>query len=158
MPFLLAFVALPLIEIALFVVIGGEIGLGLTLAFVVGSFLLGGWVIRSQGVKARDDLRRAASGRGDPAQPLAKGAFAALAGILLMVPGFMTSTVGLILLIPAVQRLMLRRMAGRVNVSGFGFSGARRGSGAGDDIIDGDFQEIPQDSLPPRGNSGWTRD
>lgn len=163
MPLLLAFVALPLLEIALFVAIGSRIGLGATLLFVVVSFLIGAWVIRTQGDRARDALRRSASGAVDPTEPLAKGAFTVLAGGLLMVPGFFTSAVGALLLIPFVQTTILGRLAQRVSVTGFGFSGTRRTTSQGDDIVEGEYHEIttPTDRLPPRpgpeNGSGWTR-
>lgn len=166
MPLLLAIIALPLIEIALFVVIGGAIGLGPTLAFVLASFLLGGWVIRSQGERARNELRKAAAGAAsgapgvDPTGPLARGAASVLAGVLLMVPGFLTSALGLVLMIPAVPEMILRALASRVTVAGFGVSGTgyARPRPAEDDILEGEFHEVPSSQLPRRNGSGWTRD
>lgn len=151
----LAFIALPLIEIGLFVQIGSAIGLGATLAFVVLSFALGVFVIRMQGMRAVSELRRAASGAADPTEPLAQGALGSLAGILLILPGFLTSACGLLLLVPAVRSLILKRLSGRVQMRGFGYTATARRAPE-DDVIDGDFHEVPPGSLP-RHPSGWTR-
>lgn len=152
MPLLLVLIAVPLIEIALFVVIGGAIGLGPTLAFVLGSFLLGGWVIRAQGERARTELRRAAAGVADPLGPLAEGALSVLAGGLLMVPGFLTSAAGLVLLIAPLRAAIVRALAGRVTVAGFGVSGTGFGRprAAEDDILEGEFHELSPSQLPRR--------
>ena len=54
---LLAFVAVPLIEIALFIKLGGFIGLWATLAIVVFTAFLGTWLVRNQGALAISQLR-----------------------------------------------------------------------------------------------------
>lgn len=159
----LAFLAVPVIEIALFIRVGGLIGLWPTLALVVLGTLAGALVVRSQGTRTQTELRRAMAGLGDPAEPLAHGAMILLAGLLLMLPGFFTDACGLVLLIPQVRSAVLRWLSGRVRVSGFTTrSGAfadssfvRRDTGPG--VIDGDFHEIDPTNLPPRGPSGWTR-
>ena len=116
----LALLALPFVEIAGFVVIGGRIGVLATLAWVVLAAMLGVAMIRRQGL---DALRRAraALGRGEsPTAELAEGALVALAGVLLLIPGFVTDAVGLPLAVPAVRRLIVSRLRTRL---------ARRGRG-----------------------------
>ena len=110
----LAALALPFVEIAGFVVIGGRIGVLATLAWVVLAAMLGIALIRRQGLEA---LRRAraALGRGEsPTAELAEGALVALAGVLLLIPGFVTDAVGLPLAVPAVRRLIVSRMRTRL--------------------------------------------
>ncbi|MFT3690493.1 FxsA family protein [Paenirhodobacter sp.] len=148
--FLIVALALPLIEIALLIKIGGIIGLWPTLAWIIGSAVLGLAVIRGEGARAVHDMRRAAAELGDPTAPMARGAMSALAGGLLIAPGFLTDAVGLLLLIPPVQRLILRRMAPKVKVQSWS-------SPPSPGVIDGEFHEIDPGSLPPRGPSGWTR-
>ncbi len=157
-----AFLALPFIEIALFVLVGQAVGVWGVLGLVLLSTLAGVLVMRDQGARALGDLRRPMNGLSDPAEPMARGALAMIAGMLLFVPGFFTSALGLLLLIPAVRGLVLARMSARVTMTGFGFDG--RSQGAGDalrpDIIDADFTEIDPDARPlPRSTekrSGWT--
>lgn len=163
---LLILVALPLIEIALFVTIGGAIGLWPTLAIVVGTALLGSWLLRRQGARAMADVQRAVSEFSDPTAPLAHGALVMLAGVLLIAPGFFTDTLGLLLLLPPVRSLVLRLMGRRVTTRvSAGFAAPpgepaphRYGRGV---VIDGDYVEAPDPAPRPGGTprrpSGWTR-
>lgn len=164
----LVFVALPIIEIALFIQVGGLIGLWPTLALVVLAAVLGMWVIRSQGQRAMADLQRSVQNLSDPARPMAHGALTVLAGILLVIPGFATDLVALLLLATPVRDWLLRRVAARMKVShvSVGFPPRRR-----DDVIDGDYVIEPdaaqdRDAGPSdrpalsgrRRPSGWTRE
>lgn len=116
MPVLLILLLLPLIEIALFIAIGGWLGLWATLALVVLGALGGVLVLRGQQERAvqmmQGGVRNISAGTF-----LAQGAFRMLAGMLLIMPGFFTDTLGLILLLPPVQRLILRTLQARINVT-----------------------------------------
>lgn len=118
MRLLLPFVILPIIEIALFVVIGGKIGVFATLALVVLSALIGIAAMRNQGSVAVQDMQRAVQEFRDPARPMAQGALTMIGGTLMVLPGFLTSAIGLILLLPPVQKLIARKMSARVRVVG----------------------------------------
>jgi len=158
----LAFVAVPIIEIALFIKVGGLIGLGWTLAIVVLTAVAGTTLVRTQGARALEDLRRALNDLGDPTQPLAHGAMILFAGALLLTPGFFTDACGLLLLVPGVRIAVMRYVAKRIKVQSFTVGGTS-GMGArpqrddGPGVIDGEFLEIDPDNPPPRGSSGWTR-
>lgn len=77
-----------------------------------------------------------------PGRLLADGAFRMVAGLLLVLPGFLTDALGLILLIPAVQRLIVASVAARARVATASF----RQEG---DIIDGEF-EVNHPGQPSR--------
>ena len=83
---LLMFVVIPLIEIALFIKIGGIIGLWPTLAIVVATAIAGSMLLRRQGGRALADVQRAFVEFRDPTAPLAHGALLLLAGALLVSP------------------------------------------------------------------------
>ncbi len=117
MRLLLAFIAVPLIEIALFIQVGGLIGLWPTLAIVLLTALAGSWLVRSQGRMALEALRGSLRGLRDPSEPLAHGAMILLSGALLLTPGFFTDAVGFALLVPAVRRAALRLVSRRVSVT-----------------------------------------
>ena len=135
--------AYPLIEIALFVTVGGWIGLWPTLAIVIGTGVAGVSVIRWQGLQAMDGLRQATQMRRNPLGQMAENALVGLAGVLLILPGFLTDTLGLLLLIPQVRRLVIRVLAARAQVyTAQPFDGPRR---SGADVIDGEFFEIETD-------------
>lgn len=158
MPFLALFVLLPLIEIALFVLVGGWLGLWPTLGLVVLGAVIGLALVRNQGFAALRDVQRSAQGMGDPARPLAHGALIVLAGFLLLLPGFFTDLLALPLLFPPSRNLILRQLARRVVVVAGAARRDPRWAGARDDIIDGEATEIAQDpaSLPRNRPSGWT--
>ncbi|PPB82684.1 UPF0716 protein FxsA [Albidovulum inexpectatum] len=151
---LVAFIAVPLIEIALFIKVGGFIGLWPTLAIVLLTAIAGSILVRMQGRIALAELRRSLNELDDPTRPIAHGALILLAGALLLTPGFFTDAVGLALLIPAVRTAVLRYLARHVQVESFTLGGGAardpfRHPG-GPDVIDGDFTEID----PGNGRSG----
>lgn len=155
---MLALLALPIVEIALFIIVGGWIGLWPTLALVVLAGVAGVAVIRAQGAQAFARLRAAAAADQDPSGPMAQSALLVLAGLLLIVPGFFTDAIGLALLVPQVRTAAIRRFAGRMSGGSVVFTtrGAARRPGPAE-AIDADYEVL--DDVPPaqRGASGWTR-
>ena len=101
---LLAFIAVPMIEIALFIRVGGIIGLWWTLLIVLATAVAGSYLVRNQGLRELSNLQRSFSELKDPTEPLANGAMILFAGALLLTPGFFTDVVGLSLLVPSVRR------------------------------------------------------
>ena len=105
---LAAFIAVPLAEIALFIEVGGVIGLWPTLAIVVLTALVGTALLRAQGL-ATFARAQAALARGDlPMQEVMHGFFLVIAGALLLTPGFLTDAVGMALFVPAVRSALGR--------------------------------------------------
>lgn len=154
----LAFLAVPLIEIALFIQIGGLIGLFPTLIIVVLTAILGTWLVRSQGLAEMGRLQRSFVDLRDPTTPLAHGAMILFSGALLLTPGFFTDAVGFALLIPGVRDWLLSQVKRRINVQTVQF-GQAPGRQRPDDIIDGEYTVEPQEGSSQRsGPSGWTRD
>lgn len=143
LPFLLA---LPLIEIAGFVLIGPYLGVGGTLAEIVLTGMLGMAVIRRQGFETLIRLRTTAQSGETPLPVLVDGGARVLAGLLLAVPGFFTDAIGLLLLIPPVRRLAvagalrwLARAGARVRTTP---------SGDARTVIETDY-EIVEREVPP---------
>ncbi len=156
----LAFLAVPLIEIALFIQVGGAIGLLPTLGVVVLTAILGTWLVRTQGIMAMGNLRRSFSELNDPTEPLAHGAMILLAGALLLTPGFFTDAVGFALLMPPVRRAAFEYLRNRVHVQRFdmGSHGQPPQPEPNDpDVIDGDFEEVEPSKKPTHQSSGWTK-
>jgi len=161
------FVLWPITGIALFILIGGEIGVGATILWVLLSAVLGVWVMRRQGAAAMADLQRAAAEFRDPGQPIAHGALIMLGGGLLLLPGFLTDALGILLLIPPVRGLLLRTLGRRVRVASSGFGTGRHGTPRGRaTVIDAEYVVVDEDPdeppppLPPHGPrrpSGWTQ-
>ncbi|MGR3291649.1 MAG: FxsA family protein [Paracoccaceae bacterium] len=153
------FLAVPLIEIALFIQVGGFIGLWWTLGIVIFTAYLGTRLIRSQGAMAMKDLQSSFNELRDPTEPLAHGAMILFSGALLLTPGFFTDAVGFALLVPGIRRVVYAYVRSRIKVQGFSGGGrpvpARDPS---DSVIDGEFTEIDPESKPAQpGDSGWTK-
>ena len=154
-----AFIAVPLIEIALFIEIGGWIGLWPTLAIVIVTAILGSWALRLQGLSTLARARQQVDRGVLPTRELFDGACLLFAGALLLTPGFFTDTVGALLFIQPVRDL-LRTTVGRyvaeraeVHVRSAGGPGGPRGPGrgpaghpgggpGGGPTIDGDYVDL----------------
>jgi UPF0716 protein FxsA len=138
--------AVPLIEIGLFVTLGGVLGLWGTLVFVLASSVLGVSILR----------RAAGTGQrrgGNPLRQMARGGFSVVAALLLILPGFLTSALGLILLIPLFQRAVIALVGQRLAARGFRFDA----DPPQDEVVEGEFTVVVEprdDALPP---SRWTR-
>lgn len=151
LPLLVIFIALPLIEIALLVAIGSQIGVLTTVLWVILSAVLGLSVLRGQSERANSLMRGGL--RVSPGMFLAQGAFRVVAGLLLILPGFLTDAVGLLFLVPVVQKLALAAIASRATVSTVHRYDR-------DDIVEGEFtvDDAPRaqdDEL--RRIDGWRR-
>jgi UPF0716 protein FxsA len=159
----LAFLLVPLIEIALFIQVGGAIGLLPTLLIVILTAVVGTTLVRAQGIAVWGQLRASLDRFEDPAQPLVHGAMILFAGALLLTPGFFTDAVGLGLLVPGVRVWLFERLQSRIAVQArMGGAHTAGGPSRADprragrpDIIDGDFEEVDPRARP--GNSGWTQ-
>lgn len=144
----LLFVAVPIVEIALFIQVGGVIGLWPTLAIVVLTAVAGSTLMRAQGAMTLNRLQAALAEGRNPSDPIAQGAMILVAGVLLLTPGFFTDAVGLALLLPPVRLLLIRWIATRISVSGVAYSTqttARRSRGRGGQTIDGDYAVLDED-------------
>lgn len=151
---LVAFLAWPLVEIGLFVEIGGRLGLWPTLALVLLSGALGLGLLRREGMRAQSGLRATLSGLGPSGPPPGESALIFLAGILLILPGFLTDTFGLVLLVAPLRRAILRKVTPQGGVSGFGF---RRPYTDQAQAIEGEFIEVIPENTPQEPPSGRTR-
>lgn len=158
---LAAFIGVPLLEIAVFIQVGGWLGLWPTLGLVVLTAVVGTWELRAQGImtlmRAREQIDRGAL----PTRELFDGACLIVSGALLLTPGFVTDGVGILLLIApvraALRRWLARHMETRVFVDGRevhrrpppgGGRGGRGRPGRGP-IIEGDYSEVSEDGEPP---------
>ena len=155
MPFVaLILIGLPLLEIAGFVIVGSEIGVLWTIALVVLSSILGSILLRIQGFGALTRIRRELEAGHDPGRELAHGAMIMLAGILLLIPGFVSDILGLLLFIPPVRDLVWRFLKQRIVVRSFGagvdgLRANRRGSKT-IDLDTEDFSRTPDPKSPWR--------
>lgn len=123
---------MPILEIAGFIIVGKAIGLWLTLALILFTSFLGLLILRLGGVGMVRNLQAAGRTGAQPADELVNGAMRVVAGILLIIPGFITDILGLLLLSPAIRRFFWKAFGPHVVVSGsFGQSGPQQGDYSG---------------------------
>ena len=162
---LVAFLAVPLIEIALFIQVGGAIGLSWTLLIVVITAVLGAYMVRNQGAQVMSQVRQSFSEVRDPSEPLAHGAMILFAGALLLTPGFFTDVFGFLLLIPQFRSFAFANIRKRIKVQSFAAHNAQHGShhetqrrhNPHPDVIDGEYEDLEDNSRESSGPSGWTK-
>ncbi len=148
---------LPLMEIAGFIAVGRQIGVLPTIGLTILTGIAGSILLRIQGfgilVRIQEEL---AAGR-NPSRELAHGVMILLAGVLLLIPGFVSDILGILLFVPPIRDLAWRFLRQRVNVT-TGFTGfgpfARTGGRRGGKTIDLDEDEY---SEKPDANSPWRR-
>lgn len=167
---LVVLIGWPLAEIALFVTLGGAIGLWPTMAMVIGSGFLGVAVLRGRGLRSFEQMRRSMAL--NPHQPMAEGLVTKFAAVLLILPGFLTDALGLVLLIPPVQRFLIHRIGVKIRAAGVSMMSSMAASRMTDhsaetphqsgdvvegDVVEGDFEELQVGKRPTHPPSGWTR-
>ena len=110
---LLVFVITPLVEMYILIEVGGIIGSWPTIALVVLTAVIGVGLIRAQGFATlMRGMARLNAGE-LPATEMVEGVMLALAGALMVTPGFLTDTAGFILLTPRVRRRLAAELLRR---------------------------------------------
>ncbi len=146
----LIFVVTPIIEIALFIKVGGFLGLGTTLAIVILTALVGTTLLRRQGLATLNRLQNSLNDGQNPMDPIAHGALILASGILLLTPGFFTDAVGLALLLPPIRAALIRWGAARlVNSSSVVFTQSATSPDSGQSThsgpVEGEFVVLDDD-------------
>lgn len=164
---LLLFIGVPLIEIMLFIKVGGAIGMSMTIVIVVATALMGSFMLRTQGLATMREAQAHIDRAELPVDSVIHGIFLLLAGAFLLTPGFLTDTIGFALFVPSLRlalgrQIMAALMArGGVNIHASAQSwqtrpGTRPGNGPGSgrgpgqdpangQIIDGEATEVEDD-------------
>lgn len=112
------FICVPIIEIGLFIQVGGFIGMWPTITIVIITALAGASLVRSQGIQTLSTVQARLEKGELPAQQIVEGVLLATAGVFLLTPGFMTDAWGLILLIPSPRAVIAKQLIKRVKVTG----------------------------------------
>jgi len=109
----IAFILVPLAELAVLIAVGDVIGLVPTLILLLAVSLAGAWLAKHQGLAAWRRFQLALAEGRMPTVEVADGAMILLAGALLLTPGFLSDVVGILLLLPPT-RALARRLAPRL--------------------------------------------
>jgi UPF0716 protein FxsA len=138
-------IGIPLLELAVLIWVGGRIGVFPTIALVIATAVIGVTLVRLQGLAAIARAQAYLAANRFPAGEVFDGFFLLLAGGFLLVPGFITDAVGLLLLVPP-----LRRALGRLIWRGVFARGTVRtwathyDFGADEVVIEGEFEEVDE--------------
>ncbi|KHN50390.1 FxsA family protein [Pectobacterium fontis] len=137
LPLLFIFI-LVYIEISLFIQVAEVLGVAMTLLLVIFTSCLGVSLVRNQGMKTLVQMQQKMATGESPAAEMVKSVSLALAGFLLLIPGFLTDFLGLLLLLPPVQKSLTLKLMPHLNIwrSGTG-SGA---SSSGGSTFEGEYQ------------------
>ena len=106
--FFLIFVGLPAVEIFLMIKIGGKIGALNTVALIILTAIIGVYYARIQGMQAfRSGIMNLYQNK-TPVYEMLSGASIAFAALLLIIPGFFTDLIGLLLLFPVTRNIFFK--------------------------------------------------
>ena len=148
---LIAFIAIPLVEIAVFIEVGGRIGVWNTVLIVVVTAMIGTWLLRQQGFRTLRRVQESLDRNILPVSELFDGMCLLAAGMLLLTPGFVTDALGFLLFIPPLRRLlrgwvwlMLAR-SGHTTIWVNGEDVSPGGHRGGPGTIDGNYREVRPD-------------
>lgn len=113
---LFGLIALPLMEIAMFIAVGRAIGLLPTLALVILAAVVGGILLRQQGLGAISRMRNSVNQGAIPGRAMFDAMLIGVAAVFLVIPGFLGDIVALVLLIPAVRGVIFAQLAKNMTV------------------------------------------
>jgi UPF0716 protein FxsA len=158
MPLLIIFILIPIIEIGLFIQIGGYIGTWNTIAIVIITAIIGTTLLRRQGISTMARLQSSLQTGENPVDPIAHGALILVSGILLLTPGFFTDAIGFTLLIPQIRAALIKWGAARMLGGGFVVMNPDTQPPRNPDntVLDGDYSVLDDEDNDP-GDSGWTK-
>lgn len=152
------FIGVPLIEVAVFIRVGGVIGVWPTIGLCLLTAAAGTGLIRWQGLGLLQTAQREMDAGRPPVLEVFAGICLLLAGALLLTPGFFTDAIGFLLLVPPVRvtlyKLLGRRLHRHAEATGKGPGGGPKGPARRPEVIEGEYEEVDSDDTrPPRG--GW---
>ena len=105
-PFFILFIALPALEIFLFIKIGGQVGALNTVALIFLTAIVGVYFAKLQGIQTLKSGMVNLYQNKMPIYEIMSGASIAIAALLLIIPGFFTDLIGFLLLIPFTRRII----------------------------------------------------
>ena len=129
---ILTIILIPLIEIYLFIEIGGQIGAGYTILFILLTAVIGLYFAKLEGINTIRSGMNQLTNNQMPIYEMVSGAALAFAAVLLIIPGFATDIIGFLLIIPFTRNLLFKfitKKYEKTKVSGE------------DDLIEGEYED-----------------
>jgi len=113
---LLLFIVIPLVELYFIIVVGEAIGAFWTVMLVILTAIIGVSLLRIQGMSTLMRAQQNMSQGQIPAMEMMEGIALAVAGVLLITPGFITDSIGFLLILPASRQALIRYVLSRASV------------------------------------------
>jgi UPF0716 protein FxsA len=158
---------IPILEISVFILVGGQIGVFPTLGMILVTAILGTFFLRQQGLSILQKLQSESRSGNIPGRELVHGAMIMIAGVLLLTPGFVTDSIGFLLFFPPFRDLAWNFLKTRINVINVGGAGFGQSAGSpkgpdyqGEPFVDLNADEYsrepePKTSSEPNPDSPW---
>ncbi|ACY83159.1 FxsA family protein [Edwardsiella piscicida] len=148
LPFILIFFYV-YIEISIFIKVAAVLGVALTLLLVILTSCLGASLVRNQGMKTLMQMQQKLAMGESPAAEMIKSVSLVMAGLLLLLPGFFTDFLGLLLMLPPVQKRLALKLLPYFRIYRSGGpgdgGGPGGGPGGGGHTFDGEFERKDDD-------------
>ncbi|MGZ4760422.1 MAG: FxsA family protein, partial [Acidimicrobiales bacterium] len=111
---LMVLILVPIVELYVMVQVAGVIGVLPTVALVVAMCLAGAWLMKVEGLGVLRRMQRQLNDGEVPTAEAVNGVLIVVGGLLMLVPGFVTGVLGLLLLLPPVRALLRPVVLARV--------------------------------------------
>lgn len=150
---LILFIAVPVIEIALFIQVGGVLGGWATIALILLTAVVGASLVRNQGLKTLLSLQQRLKSGELPAGEILEGVLLLVAGALLLTPGFLTDFMGMFILFPPARVWLANKLIARLKIKASQSAGRQSGpfaAGRSNDqptgnVFEGEFERKTED-------------
>lgn len=149
----LLFAAMPIIEIAILVQVGGIIGGWNTIALVIVTAFVGAFLVRREGLHTLQTAQQKMQQNTIPGRELVEGMMLVVAGILLVTPGFITDILGFLFVLPGSRHYLASHISKHMQMRVVTSAGAYTQAGPGgqthgfrsrkddDDVIEGEYDD-----------------
>jgi len=142
MPLFLVFIIVPLIELMLLIEVGGIIGSGWTFVIIIATAIIGGKLVKQQGLQTWSTIQQEMATGQLPAQSLFDGICILISGILLITPGLITDVIGALLLTPAFRAISYRQFGSKIKFKAA--ASAHFQQSQGHSTFEGEFTETTE--------------
>jgi UPF0716 protein FxsA len=129
---ILTIILIPLIEIYLFIEIGGQIGAGYTILFILLTAVIGLYFAKLEGINTIKSGMNQLTNNQMPIYEMISGAALAFAAVLLIIPGFATDIIGFLLIIPFTRNLLFKFITKKYE---------KTKVSSEDDLIEGEYED-----------------
>ncbi len=140
--FFLIFIGIPLIEVILFITIGKHIGLLNTISLIIITGIIGAILVKKQGITILNKALEEIKSNKIPIFSIFEGIAILIAGAFLLTPGFLTDTLGCILLIPKTRNIIIKYITSYLEKRTIYKKKSKYDKNEEDKIVEGSFEEI----------------